>query len=254
MLLEIKRAFYRRLKSFAFGLLQFAVVCALSLMMLVIPSNNAVAQFPGVGSAAPSGVATQAGYADATSDAADVENSYSDENASNIASAVSGPVGGDNDGVDFQSSDSGISTPTLKKEKQRKRLFIRKLRLEFAAIDLVERKTGLPFSRNDVPRYLDELRSDLKTIATKEEKGVVVGAEVGSVARDAYHIETQLNHQIDQMLNQLGQPVPKKHFAMMPALPTTSRIAGQKLDMLALKFELADYGEKVLHAMGHKRH
>jgi hypothetical protein len=38
---------------------------------------------------------------------------------------------------------------------------VRKLRVEFAAMELVERRTGMAFSRHDVPRYLDELRAEL---------------------------------------------------------------------------------------------
>jgi hypothetical protein len=57
------------------------------------------------------------------------------------------------------------------------------------------------------------------------------------------------------LLNYAGQPVPKEpFFAVMPVLPNTSRAARKKLNALALKFELADYGEKVFQAMGTKRY
>ena len=109
----------------------------------------------------------------------------------------------------------------------------------------------MPFSRDNVPRYLDELRNDLKTIVVKEEKGAIVNSAVRSIGLDAYHIETQLNQRLDQLLKDIGHPVPKKpFFTMMPAMPKTSRVASSKLDELALKFELSDYGEKVLQAMG----
>ena len=77
----------------------------------------------------------------------------------------------------------------MKKEHHRKQLFIKKLRLEFATIELVERKTGLPFSRGDVPRYLDELRSDLKTMVAEAENGEIIEGALKSIARDAYFIE-----------------------------------------------------------------
>ena len=138
----------------------------------------------------------------------------------------------------------------MKKEHRRKQLFIKKLRLEFAAIELVERKTGLPFSLGDVPRYLDELRSDVKTVVAKAENGEIIEGALKSIASDAYFIEAHLNDHLDQLLKQAGQPVPRKpFFAILPDLPKASLISGAHIDSLSLKFELAEYGEKALRAM-----
>lgn len=262
MFFVTKWAFGVRLKFCAFRLLQFGLVGALSFVMFAAPTNNAVAQFPGVGSEAPSGEVTQAydggvssGAGSAKNSVSGVSNSDGDGSKSTGTSAISDQSDGNDKGVNYQPPDSRFSTSMLKKEQHRKQLFIKRLRFEFAAIELVERKTGLPFSRDDVPRYLDELRSDLKTIVGKEENGLIVRGGVRSIARDANHIETQLNQHIDQLLNHLGRPVPKKpFFAMMPVLPETTSVAGKKLSALALKSELADYGEKVLQAMGTKRY
>jgi hypothetical protein len=250
-----EQALYDLRNFYAFRRLQFGFVVAVSLMMFITWPNNAAGQFPGVGSQAPSGMAIESSGDGISAGAADAGISERDDDAYSSADAVSGQSDDDGNGVGYQSPDRVMSTSMLKIEEHRKQLFVKKLRLEFAAIEFIERKTGLPFSRDDVPRYLDELRSDLKTIAGKEEKGAIVKGEVQSVARDAYHIETQLNHYLDQLLDHVGQPVPiKTFFALMPALPKTSRVASQKLDMLSLKFELADYGEKTLQAMGAKRY
>lgn len=241
--------------------LQSGLVGAVTLMIIAAPSNNAIAQFPGVGSEAPSGVATTASDT-VSSDAAYADTSVSDRgnsdvggNASNGGDDVSSHSNYDDGGSGFSSPDSGSSTFNLKKKHHRKQLFIKKLRFEFAEIELVERKTGLPFSRRDVPRYLDELRTDLKTMVTKAENSKIADGALKSIARDAYHIKTHLNDHLDQLLEQAGQPVPKKpFFAITPALPEASFISGAEIDALTLKFELAEYGEKALQAMGAKRY
>ena len=230
-------------------------------MTFATPLKNAVAQFPGVGSEAPSGVAISSGD-DVISDAAYADTSVSDAGNSGIANSASFGDSGfssqsnyDVGSSGYRSSDSGISSSNLKKEHRRKQLFINKLRLEFATIELVERKTGLPFSRDDVPRYLGELRSDLNMMVTEAENGKITEGALKSIARDANFIETQLNDHLDRLLDQAGQPVPKKPFlAIMPALPKANLISGAEIDALSLKFQLAEYGEKVLQAMGATRY
>ena len=261
MSIKIQRVFYG-LRTFCdFLSLRSGVFGATIFMIIAVPPNNVVAQFPGVGSAAPSGVATtanddlssDAAYAEASSNAAG--DSGTAGNGSNGASDVSSQSNYDGGSSSYRSSDSRISTLNLKKEHRRKQLFIKKLRLEFAAIELVERKTGLPFSRGDVPRYLDELRSDLKTMVTEAENGKIIEGVFNSIARDVYLIETHLNDRLDQLLEQAGQPFPRKpFFAIVPALPKASLISGAKIDALSLKFKLAEYGEKALQAMGAKRY
>ena len=261
MSFEIQRIFYGLRSLFGFRRLQYGLVGAVTFMIIAAPPHNAVAQFPGVGNEAPSGVATTAGddvsSGDAYGDASvsDAGNSGIAGNSSNGASDVSSQLNYDDGSSGYGSSDSGISTLNLKKEHLRKQLFIKKLRLEFAAIELIERKTGLPFSYDDVPRYLDELRSDLKMMVTGAENGKITEGALKSIARDAYLIETRLNDHLDQLLEQAGQPVPRKpFFAIVPASPKASLISGAKIDALFLKFKLAEYGEKVLQAMGAKRY
>ena len=55
----------------------------------------------------------------------------------------------------------GVAANRAKARQSREYYFVRKLRVEFAAMELVERRTGMAFSRHDVPRYLDELRAEL---------------------------------------------------------------------------------------------
>jgi hypothetical protein len=251
MFFAIIRALCGRLNFCAFRLLQFGLFGALSFVMFAAPSNNAVAQFPGVGSEAPSGVAIEAGNAGSGSGVANAGNSDGGDYESSDVSFVSGSLDDGGGSADYQPSDSSISISKLKKKQQRKQLFIKKLRLEFVAIEIFERKTGLPFSRDNVPRYLDELRRDLKMISAREKKGEIVDGAVKSIGRDANYIETQLNQYLDQLLEHVGQPVSRKtFFAMVPVLPKVSRVSDRKLDELSLKFELADYGEKALQAMG----
>ena len=267
MFFEIQCAFYGLRNPRGFRLLQSGIVGAVIFIMMAAPPKIAFAQFPGVGSEAPSGEAITARVDatvsdDVSSDAAYAETSVSDTNSSDIGGKTSG------DGSDFsrqlndddrsfgdRRDDSGISTSNLKKELHRKQLFIKRLRLEFAAIELVERKTGLPFSHGEVPRYLDELRSDLKMMVTGAENGEIIEGAIKSIARDAYQIETRLNDHLDQLLEKAGYPVPKKpFFTITPALPKPNLISGAGIDALSLKFELAEYGEKALQAMGAQRY
>ncbi len=260
MSFKIQHVFYGLRNFCGFRLLQSGLVGAVIFIITASPPNNAVAQFPGVGSEAPSGVATTA-TDDVSSDVSYADTSVSDAgnsdiggNPSNGASDAPSQSNYDGGSAGYRSSDGGISTSNLKKEHHRKQLFIKKLRLEFAAIELVERKTGLPFSRGDIPRYLDELRSDLKTMVTGAQNGKITEGALASIALDAYSIENQLNDHLDQLLKQAGQPVPRKSFfAMMLASPKASVISGAEINALSLKFELADYGEKALQAMGAKK-
>ena len=258
---EIQRVFSGMWNFCRFRWLQFGLFGAGTFIIIAAPLNNAVAQFPGVGSEAPSGVATTASdelSSDAAYRGASVSDAgYSDMvgNASDDASDVSSQSHYDGGDPSYRSLDQGISTVYLKKKHDRKKLFIKKLQLEFAAIEFVERKTGFPFSRGDVPRYLDELRSDLKMVATGAENGEIIEDALKSIASDAYLIESYLNDHLDQLLEQAGQPVPRKSFfSTTPALPKASRISGAEIDALSLKFELAEYGEKALQAMGQKRY
>ena len=238
----------------ALQLLRSGFIALASFIFFATCPYSAIAQFPGVGSEAKSGVATQAANYGSSPNAAKEDSSEHGEQISVGASVASGRVDDDNGGSEYQTPDNGVSIRAPNKEKSRKQLFIKKLRLEFAAIEVVEQETGLPFSRDDVPRYLDLLLNDLEITAAREEKGEVVDARVKSIARDAYYIETQLNHHIDQLLAHVGQNVQRKPlFAVMPDLPKTTGVSRKKIDSLFLKFELASFGEKALQAMGVKR-
>ena len=67
-------------------------------------------------------------------------------------------------------------------------------------MELVERRTGMAFSRHDVPRYLDELRAELAKMQGS------AGAPVQSLAHDVQHIDTELNKHIDKLLAMIGTP------------------------------------------------
>ena len=218
MSFENHRFFYGLSNFCGFRCLQSVLLSAVTFIIIAASPNNAVAQFPGVGSEAPSGVATTAND-DVSSDAAYGDASVNDAGNFNVsgnesiaASDVPSQLNDGSGSSGYPSSNSGIATSNLKKKYHRKQLFIEKLRFEFASIELIEKKTGLPFSRGDVPRYLDELRSDVKTVVAKAENGEIIEGALKTIASDAYFIEAHLNDHLDQLLKQAGQPVPRKPF------------------------------------------
>ena len=137
-----------------------------------------------------------------------------------------------------------------KARQSREYYFVRKLRVEFAAMELVERRTGMAFSRHDVPRYLDELRAELAKMRGS------ASAPVQSLAHDVQHIDTELNKHIDKLLTMIGTPTTGASsfaygfFKPDPPLPKTPDAAAAKMASISLKYELMDYGEKALQAMG----
>ena len=265
MSLDIQRVFYGLWNPCGFRLLQLDTVGAAIFVIIATLPNTAGAQFPGIGSEAPRGVATTASHDvtagdDATTtygntSVSGVGSSDLGDNASNDGSDFSTQINDDDGSFDDWSSDIGIPTSNLKKEHHRQQLFIKRLRLEFAATELVERKTGLPFSRDEVPRYLDELRGDLKKVVAVAENGEIVEGALKSIARDVYFIKKRLDDRLDHLLEKARHPIPKKPFSLItPDLPKPNLISGAEINALSLKFELAEYGEKALQAMGMQRY
>ena len=75
-----------------------------------------------------------------------------------------------------------------------------------------------------------------------------------SIARDTYFIETKLNEHLDKLLEHAGQPVETEPlFAILSTRPKARATPGSEIDALLLKFELAEYGERALQAMGARR-
>jgi hypothetical protein len=87
---------------------------------------------------------------------------------------------------------------------------------------------------------------------------------VQSLAHDVQHIDTELNKHIDKLLAMIGTPtnavpsfvpslVPSFVYGLLtpnPPLPKTPDAAAAKMASISLKYELMDYGEKALQAMG----
>ena len=117
-------------------------------------------------------------------------------------------------------------------------------------MELVERRTGMAFSRHDVPRYLDELRAELFKMRGS------ASAPLQSLAHDFQHIDTELNKHIDKLLAMIGTPTTGASdfayglFKLDPPLPKTFDAAAAKMASISLKYELMDYSEKALQAMG----
>ena len=176
--------------------------------------------------------------------------SASSSAGSGAGSAASGNQSGGDDHSQSASNGFGVVANRVKARQSRDYYFVRKLRVEFAAMELVERRTGMAFSRHDVPRYLDELRAELAKMRGS------ASAPVQSLAHDVQHIDTELNKHIDKLLAMIGTP---RNVAPSFAMVSLRRIhlcrkpldaAAAKMASISLKYELMDYGEKALQAMG----
>ena len=247
-----------RSRSWHYGGLSMLVVMS----VLVGRPDLAFAQYPGfssdAGSASVSADAVDAPSGGSGDDAS--ANSGGTSSASSNAGAGAGSAASSNrsDGGEDHSQTAsggfGAATNRTKARQSRDYYFVRKLRVEFAAMELVERRTGMAFSRHNVPRYLDELRAELAKMQGS------VGAPVQSLAHDVQHIDTELNKHIDKLLAMIGTPtnavpsfVPSFVYGFLapnPPLPKTPDAAAAKMASISLKYELMDYGEKALQAMG----
>ena len=247
-----------RSRSWHYGGLSMLVVMS----VLVGRPDLAFAQYPGfssdAGSASVSADAVDAPSGGSGDDAS--ANSGGTSSASSNAGAGAGSAASSNrsDGGEDHSQTAsngfGAATNRTKARQSRDYYFVRKLRVEFAAMELVERRTGMAFSRHDVPRYLDELRAELAKMEGS------AGAPVQSLAHDVQHIDTELNKHIGKLLAMIGTPtnavpsfVPSFVYGFLtpnPPLPKTPDAAAAKMASISLKYELMDYGEKALQAMG----
>jgi hypothetical protein len=219
--------------------------------------NVAFAQYPGFGGdAEPAAVSAAADDAPSGSSGNAAAASNNDVAASSGANTEadsatsSGLSGVDNDDSKSSSNVVVMGANRVKARQSRAQYFVRKLRVEFAAMELVEHRTGVAFSRHDVPRYLGELRAELAKM-----DGLAT-APVQSLAQDVQHIDTELNKHIDQLLGMIGTPANATpdigfgFFTPEPPLPKTLDAATAKIASISLKYELMDYGEKALQAMG----
>ena len=216
--------------------------------------DPAFAQYPGFSSdAEPESV---------SADADDAPSGGSENDASANSGASSSAVAGagiaassnqssdDDPNSQTASNGFGVAANRANARRSREYYFVRKLRVEFAAMELVERRTGMAFSRHDVPRYLDALRAELAKM-----RGAA-NAPVQSLALDVQHIDTELNKHIDKLLTMIGTPTIDSSsfvygfFTPDPPLPKTPDAAAEKMASISLKYELMDYGEKALQAMG----
>ena len=234
--------------------------CLSMLIVMVIlfgTPNVAFAQYPGFGGdAEPAAVSAAADDAPSGSSGNAAAASNNDVAASSGANTEadsatsSGLSGGDNDDSKSSSNVIVMGANRVKARQSRAQYFVRKLRVEFAAMELVEHRTGVAFSRHDVPRYLGELRAELAKM-----DGLAT-APVQSLAQDVQHIDTELDKHIDQLLGMIGTPANATpdivfgFFTPEPPLPKTLDAATAKIASVSLKYELMDYGEKALQAMG----
>ena len=243
-----------RSRSWHYGGLSMLVVMS----VLVGRPDLAFAQYPGfssdAGSASVSADAVDApsggGGDDASANSGGTSSASSNAGAGAGSAASSNRSDGGEDHSQTASNGFGVATNRTKARQSRDYYFVRKLRVEFAAMELVERRTGMAFSRHNVPRYLDELRAELAKMQGS------AGAPVQSLAHDVQHIDTELNKHIDKLLTMIGTPktgassFAHGFFAPDPSLPKTPDAAAAKMASISLKYELMDYSEKALQAMG----
>ena len=222
----------------------------------------AFAQYPGFSSDAESASVSAdtddapSGGSGNASGAAIGNDASANSDASSSAVAGAGSAASSNgSGDNYSNSETalngfGVATNGAKARQSREYYFVRQLRVEFAAMELVERRTGMAFSRHDVPRYLDELRAELAKMRES------ASAPVQSLAHDVQHIDTELNKHIDKLLAMIGTPTNVApsfaygFFTPDPPLPKTPDAAAARMASISLKYELMDYGEKALQAMG----
>ena len=235
------------------------------LSMLIVMSvlfgrpDLAFAQYPGFSSdAEPASVSADAndspsgGSGNASGASTGTANSVASSSAvAGADSAASDNLLGDGHENSQTASNGFVVAGNLAKARQsRESYFVRKLRLEFTAMELVERRTGMAFSRHDVPRYLDELRAELAKMRGS------ASSPVQSLVHDVQHIDIELNKHIDKLLTMIGTPktgassFAHGFFAPDPPLPKTPDAAAAKMSSISLKYELMDYSEKALQAMG----
>ena len=205
----------------------------------------AFAQWGANSNAEPGSVSVDADDAPSGGSGNDV--SANSDGSSRAGAGAGSAASGNQSGGD---GNSQSASNRIKARQSRDYYFVRKLRVEFAAMELVERRTGMAFSRHDVPRYLDELRAELAKMRGS------ASAPVQSLAHDVQHIDTELNKHIDQLLGMIGTPANATpdigfgFFTPEPPLPKTLDAATAKIASISLKYELMDYGEKALQAMG----
>ena len=210
--------------------------------VLFAGTDLAFAQYPGFSS--------DAEPASVSADAVGTPGGTSANDASSSSSAVAGAHSGGDGNSQASSNRFGLAANRAKAQQSREHYFVRKLRVEYAAMELVERRTGMVFSRHDVPRYLDELRAELA-----EMRGSA-SPPVQSLANDVQLIDAELNKYIDKLLMMIGtsttgsKTIVAPSLASEPSLPKTPDAAAAKMTSISLKYELMDYGEKALQAMG----
>ena len=132
---------------------------------------------------------------------------------------------------------------------RRQRYFIKKLRLEFAASETIEREAGIAASWTRVGFYLRDLDNELITF---EKSGKEANsAFITGMARDLNLVETTLDDHIDKILLPFEKHFPKRSsYVIAPLLPQSSVGLRAKMRALAEKSELVDFGTKALQAMG----
>ena len=234
---------------------QWRHMTRMAVVIFALVSSPATAQYPGSSSDASLGSVSTDDY---SASASSLDSGGDSQNGKSASGKAASDVASDyerDDGAAGSDGDNNLAwsknrLQSAARQKTRQRYFVRKLWLEFAGMELIERKTGLPFSRDDVPRYLSELRAELAMM------GAADALALESLAGDARHIETETNQHIDHLLEMIDAPkngssgLANGFFAPSPPLAKTVNTVTAKMATLSLKYELMEYGERALQAMG----
>ena len=215
-------------------------------------SEAACAQFGGK-SGAPSGSVVAGEY-----DASDEDRSVSESAALEALSFSSGSNPASNDEAKGKSKGSNYTSVSITSTtnentlfNRRQRYFVKKLRLEFAARETVERAAGIAASWTRVSSYLRDLDDELTAVEQlgKEANGTFITG----MARDINLVEATLDDHIDKVLLPFEKEFSKRDsYFITPLLPQSSAGLRAKIRALAEKSELVDFSTKALQAMGHR--
>ena len=222
----------------------------IGLFVLLLFSETAYAQFGGK-SGAPSGIVVGDGY-----DISDKNTVVSENSGLKVSSATAGSAAttlnvgakGNIGKLNYMTVSHMSANGKKPSFNRRQRYFVKKLRLEFAARETVEREAGIAASWKRVSFYLRELDNQLTSV---EQSGKEVNAVfISGMARDLNLIESTLDDHIDQVLLPFEKSFLKPTtFFNMPLLPQSSAGLRAKMRALAEKSELVDFATKALQAM-----
>ena len=239
-----------------FSMMKWVII---GLLIALFFSETAFAQFGGK-SGAPSGSVVSGNYNPSDRGSSVSDSSVLDSSALEASSFSSGsnptsPASNGEAKIEIEKSDyesiyNMLATGKDVLSNRRQRYFIKKLRLEFAARETIERAAGIAVSWTRVGLYLRDLDNEL--IAVEQSGEEANRTFIAGMAQDLNLIEATLDDHIDKALFLFAKKNSKRSsYVIKPLLPQSSAGLRVKMRALAEKSELVDFSTKALQAMGH---